>query len=707
MGKAPTKEKEKRGDAGRPLTKTNSLNREAEKWGMRQLRKFMEAKSQERTGGGNNAKQIQSVVDVLSGVFMMGGPPPKGVKAAFRRVTGFTKAMLKRGKALKKAGLSSPAELRKGIVCKLKRSPHSFGDRQQRCMLWVYMWFHDECPIVGPDKSRLQKMKGRLAKIKLNGKEVPVVCNRRIADGDKNDLVQSFLVSPAYKQWLVDNPGDELTRSSIQRCICPCISKAKINECSCKICTEFQSALAAWHKQREVWHKEKCQCPGCSDQESFARYRKASKDMSKFRAAVCCPRRDYPHLKLPHQPDIMPQFYKLQCCKETASQPPHVDMCKECGVHNKLYRHPECVEQRAGARKEDKATWKQWVPTQVDASEARGGVQIRDVFREREGTRKDLVDRVFELAPLFLFHMWVHQMTRHMGHLRVATFDGKTTVLVNADFAATVNLPAEHMATCERGRQTNLWVGLVLHSPDTSKVEPGAEREVICDEWRYFTNAKPSTMVHQRVVQDITKHYKEKIPSLESVSLVTDNAASQFKGMKNFFCIAGGNFPPDMYNGVTQTHSFTAPGHGGGPVDNAGKVAKDYCRKASEYRKKLSAYDYDTAYWLVSKGLTHVLDDPDWKRKGVAMRKKSGQGTWACNGERIFGVLSNGLDNVGKKKNHPIVPKFNGDVTAVAGSRRLFGFQQVEHAHMHTHTHTCTHTHTHTHTHTYTGARYC
>jgi len=488
---------------GRPLKIKASQDRKAEQWVTKKLREFMEAKREEYAKGGNNAKEVQSVMDVLSGVMMMNGPPPKGMKSALRRVTGFTKAMLTRGDALGKEGRSNPAELKKGAVCKLKRSPHSSGKRKKRDMLWVYHWFHNECPLVSPDKSRKEEMKGRLSTIKIDGRKISVTCRRSVVDGDKNDMVQSFLASSDYKQWLVENPGDELAKSSVQKCICPCMSKAKVNECSCKICSEFQSALGAWHKQREVWHKqEKCTCPGCSDKTAFAPYRKASQDVSKFRAAVCCPKQDYPHLKLPHQPDIMPQFYPLKCCKESACQPAHIDMCKECGVDNKLYRHPECIEQRDGAGRGSKATWKQWMPTEVDASEAKGGTAIRDVFREREGTRKELVDRVFELAPRFLFHMWLHQMTRHMGNLRVATFDGLTTIIIKADFAATVELLAEMMATCEFGRSTNLYVALVLHSPVTKdekgeplEVKPGVSvRAYVCACVRVHTHTHTRTL---------------------------------------------------------------------------------------------------------------------------------------------------------------------------------------------------------------------
>ena len=192
-------------------------------------------------------------------------------------------------------------------------------------------------------------------------------------------------------------------------------------------------------------------------------------------------------------------------------------------------RHSNCVEQTNGP-----ASWEQWVSTEVDACEKNGGTLHRDVFRKVSGTRKQLLDRIFELAPKFLYHMWVHQMTKHQGELRVATFDGKKVILVKCDFAASIELKAKNQGCCEWGPHTNMFVVLVLHSPGETEV--GCERHVVCDTWRVFTNSKPSAMVHQYVIQKITRHYKEKIPGLTDIFLETDGSSSQFKG-ESSFCV--------------------------------------------------------------------------------------------------------------------------------------------------------------------------
>jgi hypothetical protein len=339
-------------------------------------------------------------------------------------------------------------------------------------------------------------------------------------------------------------------------------------------------------------------------------------------------------------------------------------------------RHDDCIEYT-----NDKAKWMQWVSTEVDASEKNGGKETKDVFRERPGTRRELLDRIFELAPKYLFHMWVHQMTRHQEKLRVATFDSDS-IIVKADFAATVELKAEKMATCEFGTHTNLYVALVLHSPKTDEeVEAGHERTVVCDIVRVFTNAKASAMVHQQVLQFIAKTFKGENPKLKWMRIITDGCASQFKGVQvcflgltllqpslhagrfNFSCVAGMQFDLDGdYAGVKQCHSFNAPGHGGGPVDNAGKVAKNYLASLSAFKKQ-TAYNYATAYARCSEGMQRPSHTDKLK------------GTWGCNGEQFFSALSNGEDKGRDKFDN--VPRYKGDVTAVAGCRTLFGFRRV------------------------------
>jgi hypothetical protein len=124
---------------------------------------------------------------------------------------------------------------------------------------------------------------------------------------------------------------------------------------------------------------------------------------------------------------------------------------------------------------------------------------------------------------------------------------------MKADFAATVELKSKYMGTCEQSRQTNLYVCNVLHSAGEIPTKAGQQRQVVCDVWRYFTNAKPSAMVHQRVQQDIAKHYKRLIPTLERMEIESDGSTSQFKGRFNFWVLGGGMFSEGDYAGLKTT----------------------------------------------------------------------------------------------------------------------------------------------------------
>ena len=144
------------------------------------------------------------------------------------------------------------------------------------------------------------------------------------------------------------------------------------------------------------------------------------------------------------------------------------------------------------------------------------------------------------------------------------------------------------------------------------------------------------------------------------------NFAANFPsaGRFNFYCVAGGLFSQVLYCGVRQHHNFTAPGHGGGPVDNAGKVARNYMNSRSKYLQEDLAHNYASAYQTCSKGMT----EPS--------KHNTDKGTWGCNGVYIWKALSNGFDK-GGRADFPHVPVFDGDVTAVAGSQNLFGFKNV------------------------------
>ena len=197
-------------------------------------------------------------------------------------------------------------------------------------------------------------------------------------------------------------------------------------------------------------------------------------------------------------------------------------------------------------------------------------------------------------------------------------------------------------------------------------VPQGVQRDVKCDVWRAFTNAKPHAMPNQAVQHDIAKEYKTGNGKLKTMELESDGSTCQFKGRFNFWVVAGGMFKKSDYAGLRLKIRFTAPGHGGGCADVQGKTAAHFLKQRPQFRGK-AAYNYHTAYELCKEG----MQEPSKSAEKV-------KGVWGCNGKFFWRVLSNGKDKLGRKKKFPVVPQFEGgDITGIAGSRHLYAFRQV------------------------------
>jgi hypothetical protein len=446
MGKTKSPFSTPRGP-GRPkkIAKSAATDLAAALWGLSNVSAFLQEKRD--CCRGNSTKTLQASVDAVTCAFLHQGPPPPGMKEAFKRISGFTDSMLDRAEKLRKRNTVGAKQLNsKDAAFTLERSPHTTGPRQKKPMRWVYSWFHNYelNSLLDPDKQRPERYRGKKLSIEIDGEKNPVECPRHIINGTKKDLVQLFLESTEYKQWQAMNPGMSMSPRSVSGCICPCMKPAQVrlqkpcfqtqthtnihtqvNECSCRICTEFEEVLKAWHTQRKVWHKPRqglpkqvCKCPGCSNPEAFERYMGASRSVKHFRDACLCPKIAFPELAMPHSPEDAPHFRDIACCTLDDKYPVHVSKpCAKCGVLNRLYAHDECIERDHRAT----ASWRQWVMTQVHGGEENGGTDNRMVFRKVTGTRRMLLERIFSLARRYFFHNWLHGVTSHMGRLRNAT----------------------------------------------------------------------------------------------------------------------------------------------------------------------------------------------------------------------------------------------------------------------------------------------
>jgi hypothetical protein len=324
---------------GRPVSKNATsitMDKRAREWCMQQMQSFLDQKNTECKGNPNES--VKHVMDHLSGVIFHSKLPPPGLKAAIQRVSGFSRAMMQTGLDMHKSGGMTPPNLKKGKVYRKKRSAQISGPKKKVDNTWIWKWFHgEECFLTEEDKTRPTQLKGRKT-MRVGNEQKKLVCSRAFMHGNQDDMVQCFFSSGTYKQHLAKG-GDGVSKRMIKDSICKCFTKAKVTECACRTCTEFKAALAAWQEQRQDWHEEdECVCEGCSNEAAFKRYKVASRNVAAFRDAVLCDKIPFPHLKLPHQPDITPHFRSICCCKFSDGTPAHAPVCGKCGVDRRLYR---------------------------------------------------------------------------------------------------------------------------------------------------------------------------------------------------------------------------------------------------------------------------------------------------------------------------------------------------------------------------------
>ena len=215
----------------------------------------------------------------------------------------------------------------------------------------------------------------------------------------------------------------------------------------------------------------------------------------------------------------------------------------------------------------------------------RAGKSFQDELVTVKGTRKQLYDRLASNFREWSPHDWIDRWTTHQRHLTYATFR-HDELCISTDFSAQYEHKAFCTRTCEHPARSNMDVFIVTHSPH--ELESG-ERVVTTDVWRFFSEAKGSSLFHNTALDDVVKHYRERL-GLKRVYVFSDGCRSQYKGKRNFRCIA--TFA-SRSNGVELVHRFAASHHFKGPHDAYGKDAKYLCRCAERNKKARLPGTYD------------------------------------------------------------------------------------------------------------------
>jgi hypothetical protein len=287
---------------------------------------------------------------------------------------------------------------------------------------------------------------------------------------------------------------------------------------------------------------ETCDCTECYEGSSWFN---ASANPSAWRKSSTCGKFPHPGLENPAD-GITPEFNHLRCsllrknktkkrklethgtleANKPDVYPPHAGgACTECGWDK--FAPDKCPVEMSLKL----CTWTQKKPEQ--------GPKGEDLYVEKIGTRKELIELIQLHGYTYNYHMWVNQWTAHQAALDNETFNGRTQINVTCDYGSTYAMPQADVEKCGHGTSCNQYVALVLHSP-RERVDAGGgvvagPRSVICDVWRIWSQMKGSAAWPQQALKEIATYYLDgKVPGRKRAGVKSDGQRDQFKGQKNF-----------------------------------------------------------------------------------------------------------------------------------------------------------------------------
>ena len=422
---------------------------------------------------------------------------------------------------------------------------------------------------------------------------------RHVQYDTDEQIAADFFESVDYAQYLAEG-GPRFSKDIFLQSKCFCIVKSDFQECACPPCTLMRETLRGWHAQRQKWYREQdaqgaaaCSCGACAKGSS---YRAASGSLSKLREFVHAPcggKVAFPSLAIdagPKKAEAV-EFYRRQCCRAPlpksacphASSKGECDKCGDCSSCGWSATMPACPIENSD--KED-AEWKEYQPV-IDPD----GRSFQDHLVTVKGTRRQLMERLEKLFAEWSPHDWIDRWTTHMRHLTYATFR-PGEMCISTDFSAQYDHKAFCTRTCEHPTRSNMDVFVVTHSP---RWENGA-RKVTTDIWRIFSEAKGSSLFHNQALNHIAEYYHERL-QLQHIFLFSDGCRAQYKGKRNFLCIA--QFPSRLH-GIKLVHRFAASHHFKGPHDAYGKDAKQLCRTAERNQKARLASTHDVYHFCAT-----------------------------------------------------------------------------------------------------------
>ena len=364
-------------------------------------------------GGGTRQKAAQQALHTLAAAVHS---DEVGNVAAACRMTGLSRRMWENGQKLRQQNTSADGAPADGAVS-LGGERATRADKKD--LQFLYDWFHKDSPDVEPDKS--VKWNYKRKKVYCAGEWRMITCRPNILTCSVAEATQHAMESDAYKRC-----GYTLHPKTVAGCICNCIKPVKREECACPTCAEFVEALVAYNNNRRLWHSgEDTRCSGecglgCKDPDS--EFRTFTRNHSEFEQKLRCPKRQLPHLKLPHEEEG-PEFYKLNCClrrrRNAAGEPtgehePRDALpCEQCGPKRRKLLQAPGEKKCADEHNDEPAMWRKYKEIELEEG------KFTNKLVEHHGTRRELLEQIERTAQEWSFHRFVKDWQKHQARTRV------------------------------------------------------------------------------------------------------------------------------------------------------------------------------------------------------------------------------------------------------------------------------------------------
>jgi hypothetical protein len=362
---------------------------------------------------------------------------------------------------------------------------------------------------------------------------------------------REFLRSRAYIEHLKKNPGQTISLSTFRKARCKCMKNATFHVCADEVETEMNELLESANKLRNR-HMYKCTCDHCMA------FKAGNKDATHpftnlyaFLDFMFCA-----HGTFPDEAVNRPMLNYVCCFGQC-------NVCKQrnsAGVRSST--HPfSCTTIFSVDRP---ARWRYYETLD------NGKFKTKELRYTLHTTGEDLLKAILKHLAKYAKHYWTYRwldFVRECGR----TYLPRDWLYIQTDFAAQVDLSAQHTPTAGHSSRCNLSCWAIVYQLDGKDV---------CDHARIVSPATGKQkdqdwFMHSHIFREIINYYKNLL-NVTNVIIWTDGAVGQYKCRQNFYSVA------TQFEDVKVTHKFAATSQFKGVHDKIGQVAKHAVQQAEK-----------------------------------------------------------------------------------------------------------------------------